>query len=462
MILGKTFLEKVFPNTFREKSVVLLRPMDPQDPWPRNRLLYINSMPNKISKINKQKMEEIKEQRKAIQEVLKTKNKEAADIKMDKKKEEKKPEPVKVEKPEEKVDAIQKVKKEEKKTKPIGPVSTDKKSRKPFKTILIIFLVLIIVIIVFLGVLGLGIYKYKWQNSLTDNIVKYIPYPVILLDYKIISYTDYQEDLAVIEYYLEKSEDEELKEYFSGVNLDKIVLNKLLSNKFLIEKSEELGVVISQVAIDNEFNEIVAQAPGGIEDVKKTLSESFGWTVEQFKEEVLKPYLYNLELQNKISQDDTINIEAKKKTENVYELVKKGEESFEDLAKKYSEDLTATEGGDIGYFGRGEMVEEFEEAAYNLEINEVSGIVKTIYGYHIIKLTEKLEEDDGSFTLRASHILIKTKNTDQWLAEEVAKSKIYVILPGYKWEASCGRIMQKDESCDDENNLSLPTEFDLE
>ncbi|MDP4163620.1 MAG: peptidylprolyl isomerase [Bacillota bacterium] len=63
---------------------------------------------------------------------------------------------------------------------------------------------------------------------------------------------------------------------------------------------------------------------------------------------------------------------------------------FEDLAKKYSQDPgSAKNGGDLGWFGPGKMLPEFENAAYALKINEISAPVKSQYGYHIIQLTGK-------------------------------------------------------------------------
>lgn len=87
--------------------------------------------------------------------------------------------------------------------------------------------------------------------------------------------------------------------------------------------------------------------------------------------------------------DETSDPEAKKKAEEVLELVKRGED-FGELAKKLSQDPgSAGKGGDLGWFPRGVMIKDFEETAFSLGKGELSGVVKTEFGYHIIKVDDK-------------------------------------------------------------------------
>lgn len=83
-----------------------------------------------------------------------------------------------------------------------------------------------------------------------------------------------------------------------------------------------------------------------------------------------------------------ILVDSKEKAEKIIEEIKNGK-LFEDAATEYSICPSKAQGGNLGEFGRGRMVPEFEEAAFNLEIGVISEPVKTQFGFHIIKVEDK-------------------------------------------------------------------------
>ncbi|MBR2950316.1 MAG: peptidylprolyl isomerase [Lachnospiraceae bacterium] len=84
--------------------------------------------------------------------------------------------------------------------------------------------------------------------------------------------------------------------------------------------------------------------------------------------------------------------------------IENGEKTFEDAAKECSTCPSGSKGGDLGSFGKGQMVKEFEDAAFSAEIGKVVGPVKTQFGYHLIKVEAKTEASVASFEEVAEQI----------------------------------------------------------
>ena len=83
-----------------------------------------------------------------------------------------------------------------------------------------------------------------------------------------------------------------------------------------------------------------------------------------------------------------ILVKSEQEAQDILGQLKKGG-NFEELAKKHSTDSVGAKGGDLGWFGKGSMIPAFEKVAFGLKEGELSGIVTTQFGYHIIKLTGK-------------------------------------------------------------------------
>lgn len=118
--------------------------------------------------------------------------------------------------------------------------------------------------------------------------------------------------------------------------------------------------------------------------------------------------------------DDAKIKENKKLAEDVLKKALEGED-FAALAKKYSEDTSAQSGGDLGFFGKGKMVPEFEKAAFSLNKGEIyPKVVETQFGYHIIKKTDEKEKtfDEVKDSLKQQLVLEKQNTLIEKLTKE--------------------------------------------
>jgi parvulin-like peptidyl-prolyl isomerase len=130
---------------------------------------------------------------------------------------------------------------------------------------------------------------------------------------------------------------------------------------------------------------------------------------------------------------------AQEKATMVLALAKKGD-NFAVLARKYSDDAgTAPKGGDLGYFSKGMMVKDFEDAAYSLKVGEISGLVKSPYGYHILKLEDsRLRKFKGDTKDVETAALNEKQEREfyRWFSDIKNKAKIKIndpLLQGYRY-----------------------------
>ena len=121
-----------------------------------------------------------------------------------------------------------------------------------------------------------------------------------------------------------------------------------------------------------------------------------------------------------------ILVKSEQEAQDIQAQLKKGA-NFEELAKKHSVDSAGAKGGDLGWFGKGSMIPEFEKVAFSLKEGEVSGIVKTQFGYHIIKLTGKRPAgirpfDEVKDQIKAALLPEKQQEVFKKLKEDLKKS----------------------------------------
>ncbi|MDO4531670.1 MAG: peptidylprolyl isomerase [Bacillota bacterium] len=115
-----------------------------------------------------------------------------------------------------------------------------------------------------------------------------------------------------------------------------------------------------------------------------------------------------------------ILVDTEEKAQEIFAAIEKGEISFEDAAKAHSSCPSNAQGGDLGEFGRGQMVPEFDQAAFEAEIGKVIGPVKTQFGYHLIRVESKKEASVMEFDTVKDHIqgtLLQQKQNEVYSAK---------------------------------------------
>lgn len=207
----------------------------------------------------------------------------------------------------------------------------------------------------------------------------------------------------------------------------KQILERIIDEQLLDEEAARQKISVPPEDIDQRFKKLEARFPSA-EAFNQELSRR-GLTADQLKTNIRKGLMRHQLLKKEVLDEIAVSPEeleafyqahkdkyaqeeavrarhilirvapdaspeddkkAKDKARAVLVKAKEGED-FAQLAKEYSEGPTKDRGGDLGYFGRGQMVKPFEDAAFSLKAGEIRGPVRTKFGYHIIKVEDKQE-----------------------------------------------------------------------
>lgn len=202
-------------------------------------------------------------------------------------------------------------------------------------------------------------------------------------------------------------------------------LERMIEERLLIDAGHKLQLDVDEDRVTKAIDEIKRNNGLNDEDLKRML-ESESQSMEDYKSKIRNQILIsrvmNYEVRKRVVvSDEEVEqyyrqhqkefwVPGKLKLRHILFLMEEGQlesdkrlkeqkarealrkirsgEKFEAIAKEYSEDVSAHTGGDLGEIERGKMVPEFEKAAFQLKEGEVSGLVKTSYGLHIIKVDQ--------------------------------------------------------------------------
>jgi hypothetical protein len=287
------------------------------------------------------------------------------------------------------------------------------------------------VAVILLAVFAVLIYKYQNDSSVVRAAANVVPYPVESVNGHLVSYNDYLFELNTYKNYLvsQGGQNGQPAVNFNTASgkaqlkqIKQQVLSQLKTNAVVTQLAADKKVKVSNKEINDEVAKLSKQA-GGDAKLKQVLQQVYGWNLGDLKRK-LRFQLLQQKLQTAVTSDPKALAQAKAKAQDVLNQVKAGGD-FATLAKKYSMDSgTASNGGDLGFFDSTSGLDQtFYNAAAALQPGQVSDLVKTQFGFHIIKVVEK----DGA-KIHAAHILIQPVDFNSYLNDQVkkAKSSVYV------------------------------------
>ncbi len=124
-----------------------------------------------------------------------------------------------------------------------------------------------------------------------------------------------------------------------------------------------------------------------------------------------------------------ILVDSEEKAKEILAKIQSGEVTFEDAAKQYSSCPSGKEGGNLGDFTRGQMVPEFDEACFTMEVGELRGPVKTQFGYHLIRLNSKGEAAEMKFEEIKEQLRAKLTSDKQQAAYQSKINQLKILYP---------------------------------
>lgn len=212
------------------------------------------------------------------------------------------------------------------------------------------------------------------------------------------------------------------------------VLNSLVELALIEQAAASMGIVVSDAEVEAKAQETIAS--GGADKFQAWLQES-GITEEEFRQQLRSEMLTDAVI-HQITESvpntaDQVHarhilVGTEQKAQDALRRVQSGED-FAAVARELSEDeITRSEGGDLGWFPKGmlSVPVEVEDAAFNLQAGQVSGIVRSPYGYHIIQVVERQQNRELPPEV---YQIMKQKAFDKWLQDQRSAAKIEILVP---------------------------------
>jgi foldase protein PrsA len=304
--------------------------------------------------------------------------------------------------------------------------------------------------------IGLVIYLFpKVENRIIQKTISIIPYPAAISKSGLITIGKLNNQIAGVKKFYESQDFSQvgMRVDFSTIDgkkrlqiKEKDILNKLIDDLIIEKEAKKRGIKITKDLINQEVDRKLKEYGTG-DYLKNNLEKLYGWDLDDFKENIVKPDLYKEKLFSEVKKTDASHEEARKKIENANSDLEKGL-SFSETAKKYSEGESAKNGGTLGWFSAEQMLPEVAQAIFSLEKDQRSEVIESSIGFHIIKIEDK-KMQNGENMVKISQIFVPVKIFYEWLSEIKKNYSFFIPFRRFFWNNQTNQIEFRDKSLKD-------------
>lgn len=300
----------------------------------------------------------------------------------------------------------------------------------------VIITVLFLFILIINAVIKSSIYETNDKSFFANFYAKITNMPAFKINSDKISYIEYNKLFDYLKNFYNNQK--EKNKNFNIPNDDIIkneVKNKIIKDTIILKLANKYEISIKDREMFDEIKRL-NEKTGSLDNTKKSIQEMYGIDLESFKKYFLEPIILKNKLNYFVSNDKKINKTKEQKINDILNEIKQsnnaivknklGQEidTFSMIAKDFSEDVTSAENmGDVGWVSSDRIDKDIYDVAIIMNIGDISNIIKSIDGYRIIKLTNKVINVDTP-KIRFSQIFVKSYDADEYIKEYIQNAKI--------------------------------------
>lgn len=300
-----------------------------------------------------------------------------------------------------------------------------------------------IVVIFFISIVVFITYFFNDDSILSQSMRRIMPVPAATINHTHwVSSAAVDDNLRALQHQYDNPQISE-----SGLRVDfstpdgekrllirkKDILNKMVEDQAIMILAKDRGITIKSSDAHSELEELFS-ATDENNSAADQIQEVYNWDTDTFIDRIVLSSMYSKALEQWFYENNTADPsledkirEAKKELDD--------QRQFTDVVNKYSQEGSKMNEGEMGWFAPQQLMEEISSTAFVMQDGDISDVIETPIGYHIIRMNEhKDAEDEIPELVHLSQIFVAKKTFGQWLEEQMRLMTFRILAAEFMWD----------------------------